>query len=213
MRLRVASAGLCGFGQWRLDLCCPLPKEEGPQGQALGRGGTQGQRNPLSQSCERQNHVVSRRVPAAAAEGKRRAQLPNRATAVPRGHGPVSRHCGEGLRHQGRSPPGWWQVWCGGNTSDAHVRLCWPQLAVASVLLHPGLQCCPKDSRVCVFYPSPPLPQIYYWFLPTLWPFLRVWRVAHGSASMAVLLGTSSGPDSACGSCRVTPDPVTRETP
>lgn len=41
----------------------------------------------------------------------------------------------------------------------------------------------PQDLRVCVFYPSPSLPQTYFWFRPTLWPLLS--EVAPGQSQFS----------------------------
>ncbi|XP_055565220.1 uncharacterized protein LOC129735993 [Falco cherrug] len=162
------------------------------------------------------------------------------------------------------------------NTGDADARSCWLQLAVACVLLCPGLQLYASPGHLCLSpIPLPPFPKLFLVLTPALavaeqggsWaepillrspasllpgfqnrplggcagpalpsprssglgatpsargggvglslelglvpsPRWWCWGVARGSAAMAALLGTSSGPGGAGGSHRVAPGPV-----
>lgn len=68
----------------------------------------------------------------------------------------------------GNSWPGWWQVWHCGTASHANARLCQPQLAVACVLLQPGLWRYASPGPSCLCFLSLSHPQLIFGSGPRL---------------------------------------------
>lgn len=85
------------------------------------------------------------------------AQLPDHAMAAARCYQLCLSTLAEDVTG-GKSPRSWGWVWHCGNAGNAHVRLYWPQLAVAFVLWHLGLQFCASLGCSCLCFLSFSLP-------------------------------------------------------
>lgn len=153
-----------GSGTWIYVSLCPRKWDHSNKPSAeVETGDKEKSGFPLSPTCERWKRVVLRGVPAAAAEGKLEC--------------PAAKQC-----HSSSQTPWacvsvpWLRTAAGGeeptqpaaglacgNTGGADVRLCWPQLAVACVLLRPGLQLCASIGHLCLFsIPLPPFPKLIF---------------------------------------------------